>query len=174
MISSVRSPARKRCTGSAAIPTSRNTLMKKFLLLILLAGLPLYAQTDRATITGAVIDPSGRRISGADVDVTSASTGLTRHAQTNEAGLYTVTSLNTGTYTVKIQAPGFSAYKTEAISLDVGQTRTLDAKLTMRGTTEQVTVTDSGLSKSSAEIGGVVHGNQARDLSLNGRSFVGL
>jgi hypothetical protein len=80
----------------------------------------------------------------------------------------------TGTYVVAIHAPSFSTFTTDALALDVGQTRTLDVKLTMEGATEQVTVTDSGLSKSSAEIGGVVHGNHARDLYLNGRSYVGL
>ncbi len=30
------------------------------------------------------------------------------------------------------------------------------------------------MSKSSGEIGGVVHGTQATDLPINGRSFVGL
>jgi hypothetical protein len=148
--------------------------VKKLLLLLLLYAMPVFAQTDRATITGSVVDPSGRKVAGATIDVTSTATDLVRHTETNSAGVYTVTSLNTGTYTVAIGAPGFNAVKTETLTLDVGQTRTLDVKLVVQGATEQVTVTDSDLSKSSAEIGGVVHGNQARDLSLNGRSFVGL
>jgi hypothetical protein len=39
--------------------------MRKLLLLFLLSTLPLMAQTDRATITGTVTDPSGRRDAGA-------------------------------------------------------------------------------------------------------------
>jgi hypothetical protein len=134
----------------------------------------MVAQTDRATITGTVVDPAGRRVVGARIDVTSGSTGLVRHTLTNEAGIYTFTSLNTGVYGVSIQAAGFAMYRDDAITLDVGQTLTLDAELALPGTTEQVEVIGAGLAKSSAEIGGVVYGNQARDLSLNGRSFVGL
>ena len=148
--------------------------MKKLLFLFLLSVLPLMAQTDRATMTGTVTDPSGRRVVGANLIVTSDSTGLARPTKTNEAGVYTLSSLITGTYTVSIQAEGFAPFVVEDVTLDVGQTRTLDAKLSVAGAVTQVEVSDSGLSKSSAEIGGVVHGKQAQDLSLNGRSFVGL
>ncbi|QHN02596.1 TonB-dependent receptor [Granulicella sp. WH15] len=148
--------------------------MKKLFLLFLLSVLPALAQTDRASLTGSVTDPSGRRVVGAHLVITSENTDTQRLTDTNQAGAYTVSSLATGAYTVAINAPGFSPYVLEGVTLDVGQTRTLDAKLAIEGTSTQVEVLDSGLSKSSAEIGGVVHGKQAQDLSLNGRSFVGL
>jgi hypothetical protein len=149
--------------------------MKKLFILFLLSVVPLMAQTDRATMTGTVLDPSGRRVAGADLVIVSDATGLKRLAKTNAAGVYTVTSLVTGTYKVSVEAPGFADFIVEGLTLDVGQTRTLDANLVVAGATTQVEVTpDSGLSKSSAEIGGVVHGKQAQDLPLNGRSFVGL
>ncbi len=148
--------------------------MKKSLLLFLLSALPLMAQTDRATITGTVTDPSGRRVVGASFVITSNSTGLDRETKTNEAGIFTLTSLNTGNYTVKIEAAGFAAYHLDDLTLNVGQTRTVDAKLSVETSSTQVDVVDSDVSGSSAEIGGVVEGKQAQDLSLNGRSFVGL
>jgi Carboxypeptidase regulatory-like domain len=148
--------------------------MKKLFILFLLSVMPLMAQTDRATVTGTVTDPSGRRVVGANLVITSDITGLERLTKTNEAGVYTVSSLDTGSYNVTIDAQGFSPFRVKGLTLDVGQTRTLDARLDVAGEVTQVEVNDSGLSKSSAEIGGVVHGKQAQDLSLNGRSFVGL
>jgi hypothetical protein len=148
--------------------------MKKLLLLFLLSVLPLMAQTDRATIRGAVTDPSGRRVVGALFIITSNNTGISREAKTNEAGVFALTSLNTGSYKVSISAAGFSIYRIEDLTLDVGQTKTLDAQLSIEGGTTRVEVTVSDMSRSSAEIGGVVHGKQAQDLSLNGRSYVGL
>jgi hypothetical protein len=148
--------------------------MKKFLLLFLLSALPLMAQTDRATITGTVTDPSGRRVVGALFVITSNNTGVARETKTNDAGIFTLASLNTGSYNVRIEAAGFSAYHLDELTLDVGQTKNLDAKLSVEGGSTQVDVADSDMSKSSAEIGGVVNGKQAQDLSLNGRSFVGL
>ena len=116
--------------------------MKKSLLLFLLSALPLMAQTDRATITGTVTDPSGRRVVGASFVITSNSTGLDRETKTNEAGIFTLTSLNTGNYTVKIEAAGFAAYHLDDLTLNVGQTRTVDAKLSVETSSTQVDVVD--------------------------------
>src|ERR1700753_172284 len=148
--------------------------MKKLLVFFLLSVLPLMAQTDRATVTGTVTDASGSRVVGAHLVITSDTTGLNRLTKTNEAGVYTVSSLDTGSYTVSIEAQGFAPFVVNKLTLDVGQTRTVDAKLSVAGATTEIEVTDSSLSKSSAEIGGVVHGKQAHDIPLNGRSFVGL
>jgi len=145
------------------------------LLLLLLPVLRLSAQTDRATLTGAITDASGARVAGAKIVLTSANTETRREAVTNKAGLYTLTSLSTGIYTVEVEAGGFAKYQVDDLTLDVGQTRTLDMKLAVAGESTQIDVSpDSGLSKSSAEIGGVVHGKQATDVPLNGRNYIGL
>jgi hypothetical protein len=148
--------------------------MKKLLLLFLFTVLPLMAQTDRGTIAGVVTDPSGERVVGAKVVIKSNATDLERVVKTNGSGLYTVTSLSTGAYQIKIEAPGFSELLFNHVTLDVGQTRTMDAALSVSGGSTRIEVTDAGLSRSSVEIGGVVHGQQAQDLPLNGRSYVGL
>lgn len=148
--------------------------MKKLFLFFLLGVSPLIAQTDRGAITGVVTDSTGGRVVGAKVAIRSNSTDLERVTKTNGSGIYTMTSLSTGTYQIKIEAPGFSELLLKEVSLDVGQTRSMDATLSVAGGRTQVEVTDAGLSKSSVEIGGVVHGRQAQDLPLNGRSYVGL
>jgi hypothetical protein len=148
--------------------------MKRLFLFLLLTVLPMFGQTDRGTITGTVTDPSGRRVVGAQVVIKSSSTGLERLGKTNDAGVYTVTSLSTGDYQVAIKADGFTAFQFDDVTLDVGQIRTMDAALSVAGGSVDVEVADAGLSKSSVEIGGVVHGKQAQDLPLNGRSYVGL
>jgi Carboxypeptidase regulatory-like domain len=146
------------------------------LLFFLFSAMTLVAQTDRGTITGTVTDSSRRRVEGAKVVVKSNTTGVETLSKTDDAGIYAVTSLSTGNYQVTIQGSGFETFRFDNVSLDVGQIRTLDAKLSVAGTTTQIEVhdPDSGLAKSSVEIGGVVHGSQAQDLSLNGRSFVNL
>jgi hypothetical protein len=150
--------------------------MKKFaLFLLLLSTISLLAQTDRGTLTGTVTDPSGRRIVNAELVIKSLATGVERSTKTDGAGIYVVTSLVTGNYQVTVEAPGFSQAIFDTVSLDVGQIRTLDAKLSVSGGVARVDVQpDAGLSKSSAEIGCVINGKQATDLPINGRSFVGL
>ena len=151
-------------------------MMKKMLwLLLLFSTLPLVAQTDRAMLTGTVTDSSGRRVAGVKLAIRSAATGVIVETKTDGAGVYTVTSLSTGDYDITIDAPGFTQERFDGVSLDVGQIRTLDVKLTVAGGVTRVEVQpDAGLSRSSVEIGGVIHGQQAQDLPLNGRSYVGL
>jgi Carboxypeptidase regulatory-like domain len=145
------------------------------LLLLLFSTVSVVAQTDRGTITGTVTDPSGRRIAGARVVIRSLSTNVERPTKTDGAGVYVMTSLATGNYQVTVEAPGFSQSIFDTVSLDVGQIRTLDARLSVSGGVTRVNVEpDAGLSKSSGEIGGVIDGKQATDLPINGRSFVGL
>jgi hypothetical protein len=150
--------------------------MKRLLLLLLLSSTAsLMAQTDRGTLTGTVIDPSGKRIVDAKLVIKSAATGLERPTTTNGAGVYTVTSLATGSYQVTVNAQGFAELRFDDVSLDVGQIRTLDAKLSVAGPVSVLDVQpDSGLSKSSGDISGVIHGAQATELPIDGRSFTGL
>src|ERR1700761_3119276 len=154
----------------------KGVAMKKlWALSIVFFAINLMAQTDQGTITGIVRDQSGRVIVGAHLAVRSLSTNVEHKAVTDRAGVYVVTSLATGIYQVTVQSEGFASEQFNDVNLDVGQTRTLDAKLSVAGGVTQVEVQpDAGLSKSSAEIGGVFNYTQAADLPVNGRSFIGL
>ncbi|ADV83029.1 TonB-dependent receptor [Terriglobus saanensis] len=150
--------------------------MKKLLLLLLLASMPLFGQTDRATITGTVTDTTGGRVPSVEITLVSKATGISRLAKTNSEGVFTISSLAVGTYKATFRADNFATQEVEEIRLDVGQTYTLPVKL---GVTKVETAIDvsagvTGLDQSSAEIGGVVHGSQAQDLPLNGRNYVSL
>ncbi len=152
--------------------------MKKLaiFLLPLLCVFSAFGQTDRGTLTGTVTDGAGARIAGADVEVHSLATAQDRISKTNHEGVFTIASLPVGTYVARFSANGFAKRELENLTFDAGQTRTVAIQLALESVTSQVEVTaaDSGLSTSSAEIGGVVHGSQAQDLPLNGRNYVSL
>ena len=150
--------------------------MKKLCLFLACMTMPLMAQTDRATVTGVVTDPSGARIAAVDITITSKTTGIARHTKSNGEGLFTLSSFPTGTYKATFQAASFAVQEVEDIHLDVGQIYSLPVKMGVSSLQTQVEVNaaDSELDQSSAEIGGVVHGAQAQDLPLNGRNYVSL
>ena len=148
--------------------------MKKRLALLALpcALSSAFAQNDRGSLTGTVTDLAGARISDASVVAHNTATGADSLTRSNEAGIFTITALPVGNYTLRFAAPGFAAQEIQAASLDAGQIRKLAIQLSIEAVASQVEVTaaDSGLATSSAEIGGVVHGSQAQDLPLNGRN----
>jgi Carboxypeptidase regulatory-like domain/TonB dependent receptor len=141
-------------------------------MLLLAAALPVGAQTDRGTITGTITDASGAPLPKAKVQAAAISTGLIREAVTTEAGVYTLAALPIGSYTVTITAPGFEKLETATFELQVGQTKTLDAKLGISGVQTHVDVSDDApLAETSAVVGGVIAGSQIQNLPVNGRNF---
>src|SRR5215472_8161761 len=108
-----------------------------------LVALPSRAQMDRAVLTGVVTDPSKGVIAGAKVIAHSAATGIEYPATTNSAGVYTLTGLAVGAYTASVSASGFETLQVKSITLEVGETRTLNPTLAVGSVSSNVTVVDA-------------------------------
>lgn len=142
----------------------------------LLSAQGALAQSDEAALTGSVQDASGAKIVGALVSAVNAGTNTTRTTQTTGAGSFYMGNLPIGVYNVSISAPDFSSEQLLNIELSVGQERTADVRLNVGKVSQDVLVEDTApaLSKSSAEISGVIENQQIKDLPLNGRNLAGL
>ncbi len=62
----------------------------------------------KATLSGGVTDPSGASIPNASVAVTNSLTQAVHRTTTDPTGRYRVDELAPGTYTLEVQAPGFT------------------------------------------------------------------
>ena len=80
------------------------------LLVVASLALPSLASAQTADIVGRVTDNSGGVLPGATVTVENIGTRDVRTAVTSDTGDYVFTLLPIGTYTVKIELQGFSAY----------------------------------------------------------------
>src|SRR5215831_11216880 len=103
-------------------------MLQRFAALTFLLGLCSFsfAQTDRAVVTGTILDSTGSPIANAAVTVESKTTGLRRSAVTSSAGSYTIGALPIGVYTASVSASGFQKQSIEGFELQVGQTRSFD------------------------------------------------
>ncbi|MBL8179696.1 MAG: carboxypeptidase regulatory-like domain-containing protein, partial [Bryobacterales bacterium] len=139
-------------------------------------GSTLYAQVDRATLSGAVSDATGAKISAASIAVESAATGFQRTALSAGDGTYRIPGLPVGAYTVTIAKEGFRSAKYDGVVLAVGQSRTLDAELTVGqiSTAIEVAATATPLEQTNAEIGAVIAEQQIKNIPLNGRHWASL
>ena len=122
------------------------------------------------------MDSSGAAVANADVEAVSLQTNSQRKVATSSAGVYSLSALGIGTYRVSVKASGFETYIWQNVELQVGQNRTLDAKLALASVGTQVNVEDiiPPLDETSATVGGVVSGTQIRELPVNGRSWATL
>ena len=124
------------------------------------------AQADLGTINGTVSDASGAMVAKAAVTVTNLATGAVRTSVTNSKGEYTVAQLNPATYTVTITAAGF-ATATSAVSVTVGSSNSVDARLAVAGgKTEVIVAADdfAGVQLDKAEVSAVIETSQILSL----------
>ena len=80
------------------------------LLLTLLLGLAAVAHAQVSTvgtISGTVRDPQGAAVPNTEVTATEETTGVTRTVRTKDEGVYIITGLPVGRYTVTTAPAGF-------------------------------------------------------------------
>ena len=150
--------------------------LRKLLSLAILFTSLSFAQVDRATLSGTITDPSDAQIAAATVAVESAATGLRRETITSATGAYQLPALPPGTYTISISKAGFNTARFDRVTLTVGQSRTLDAQLSLGAvaTTVEVSAETTPLDQKSAEIGTVIGEQQIKNIPLNGRHWAAL
>ena len=99
-----------RGSGGEVRDMSRDTSFqkaRKALLALVLAALPLAAQTGLGVVRGTVLDASKGVIPNAKVTLTNTATGVAKESQTNAAGIYYFGAVPIGPYTVGVEAQGF-------------------------------------------------------------------
>ncbi len=156
--------------------------IKTFVLVFLFAfahfllGTITVAQTDRATLEGAVTDSSGGAISGADVKIVEVATGISQERKANSSGYYRFPGLAVGEYTVTVSNPSFKTKVLNRVILLVGETHTLDASLDVGPIEDKVEITaDAGpAERSTAAAATVITTEQIDNLPVNGRDWSAL
>ena len=142
---------------------------------IVIACASLCAQSNFATLSGRIQDPSQAPVSGAHISVTARATGAVRQAVTNSEGLFELPNLLPGGYSVRVSAAGFAEH-TRDVLLEVGQNMALDLALALGEKRESVEVVESAetLRTQDASLGEVVEPQSIENLPLNGRMLLDL
>jgi hypothetical protein len=113
------------------------------ILIALVCLAPLVAQTpDTATINGKVIDASRAAVSGVQITVKNAQTGLERTAQSDASGAFSLAGLPVaGRYSITASKQGFADAQVNNVALQGGTTADLTLQLNVANGAAQVTVT---------------------------------
>jgi hypothetical protein len=152
---------------------SRVRRRHRFLLTALLTTHAIvYGQANYGTIVGTVTDPSQRTIQKAQVELTGNDQGQQYRTQTNESGNYVITQLPPGSYSIRIQAPGFQTFVRTNIPVRADQTTRVDEQLHLGQTTQQIVVGDTPpeLMTDRAEVSVTLGSKQIHDLPLASRN----
>ena len=108
--------------------------------LFFLAITGLFAQEYRGSLSGRVVDPGGGVVPGALVTVMNTATNVRLTTETNAQGNYTISLLQPGSYSLRVERAGFKAFERSPIEVRINQVVQVDAELAIGSTTETVNV----------------------------------
>jgi len=139
-----------------------------FFLLVLWASL-VFAQSDRGTITGSILDPGGALIPDAIILVVNQGTGIKLETKSTGTGNFAAPYLSAGLYDVSVEAQGFKRYTQKGVRVQVAQTTSLEVQLQIGATTDSISVSGDAplLQTESAAQSTTVSREQLNQLPLN-------
>src|SRR6476469_4145266 len=131
------------------------------------------AQTTFATITGTVVDSSGAVVPHVNVTATNVQTNIKSEAVSNDAGVYTISQLKEGTYTLRADAAGFKEFVAQNVTLVARDVRRVDVELQVGavGSTVEVTAGATLIETETARIGDTKGALELKTLPLNTRGM---
>lgn len=142
-----------------------------FLLFIFGAGLTTSGQSTLGSIAGSVHDPQGALVPNATLTLHREQSNTERTVTTGADGEYNALNLEPGTYTLRVQSPGFAPASATGLNLDVRQQLQYDVQLSIAGQ-ESVTVNASEagtINTDNASISAALTPQQVLDLPANFR-----
>jgi outer membrane receptor protein involved in Fe transport len=139
--------------------------------LLLVFSVSVFGQATTGNIRGTVTDPNGQAISGATVTAKNQGTGVESVATTSDSGLYGISNLIPGLYTVTAESTGFSKKAVKDVNVTIGTNIDLPIQLAVGTPTETVTVTSSGeeiISRDQSQVSTTIDSRRVQDLPSNG------
>jgi hypothetical protein len=130
---------------------------------------PALGQTaGEGAITGTVKDSTGAVVPNATVTAKNVATGVSTSRVSSSAGVYQISPLIVGTYSVTVSVPGFKTFEQQNVVLNENQILGLNPVLDIGSQSTTVTVTEAPpqLDTANAVLGGTISSKEFMDLPL--------
>ncbi len=156
--------------------TRLHLLQMLFIASVFTTGALCHAQSAGSNLSGQVLDPSGAIIPSATLVIRNTADGVVHTIKSNDKGLYSISDLPPGIYTVSVTAAGFSSQIEKSLELTVGGSRQLDVKLAIGDVSQTVEVTAAAadVEADTSVVSATVGQKRIVDLPLNGRDWTQL
>ena len=133
------------------------------------------AQTDNASISGRVTDPSGATVPGTVVELQSADRGTVTKTTSNESGIYVFPAVRPGTYHVTLRKAGFQQVDFVGLTVNTQDHIEQNFSLKVGAVSEAVTVEANAIAvETSSAVSTTVDNAFVQSIPLNGRTFQSL
>ena len=153
------------------------SFVKRVLLLLclVLAGLPRGAYAQEAVLSGTITDTTGGVLPGVTVVAVHEATGNRFEAVTDGNGIFRIPA-RIGTYRITAELPGFNTVARTGVTVQVGQTATVNMQMAVSTLQETVTVTGEAplIDTTTSTLGGNIDQLQMQELPIQGRDWTSL
>lgn len=122
----------------------------------------------QGAISGSITDPSGALVPNAGVTALNVATGVETKRTASSDGLYSISPLLPGTYTLTVSSPGFSTFKQENLVVDALSNLGMNVTLKTGSQDETITVSSAppALDTTSSTLGGVIENSLYTELPV--------
>ena len=137
----------------------------------------LFAQVERGTIAGTVLDSTGGSMVGVEIGVSNLATGIEFRTATNDAGQFVAPNLIPGEYRVVATSSGFKTVDRTGLIVRANQRLAVDLALEVGDVTETIEVTGTLtalLTKESSTVSTVLETQQVTELPTVDRTMFNL
>ena len=147
-------------------------LLLAILLCLALAATVVNAQVLSGTLTGSVVDSTDAVVPNAKVTVKDLGTGKEYNETTDSVGVFTITELPNGYFSVTVEHPGFAKTVIAQVQVFVSQTSKVNIKLEVAKTGTEVVVQaeQAAVQTESVELKNSIERKQIMDLPLPTRN----
>ena len=170
-------PARKNGTGAGQEAHRTSSAQRpgcaRLALLLALSSFCACSQTQLATVSGTITDPSGAVVPGVSVTIVNEGVGLKRSALTDTAGEYRLVGLPTGDYSLRIEKTGFQSQVREGVELTSAAEVRINSQLVIGDLSQQTTVSANvaGIDNTTSTVIGLLREQSLTELPLDNRDL---
>jgi len=129
-----------------------------------------------ADLRGSVLDQTGAPVANAKVDLTQSGTSIRISTLSSKSGNYSFTNLTPGVYQIDVTAGGFAHLSRAGVHAIVGQTVSVDLRLSVGGGEQTIRVVADAplLQSATSNVQTNIPGSSVIAMPLNTRNFVQL
>ena len=120
-----------------------------------------FSQDYRGRVQGTIYDPAQAAVAGAKVTLKNTGTGVENITQTSDVGHYLFDLVLPGSYSVTVEATGFSRFVQENVNVLTRGDVTVNGQLAVGGLTQTVNITEA--------VGGVEFNTSTMTTTVQGK-----
>jgi hypothetical protein len=143
---------------------------------VLILSLWPWAAQAQSQLSGTVTDNSRAILVGAVVTLRNVNTGIALKAATNGSGIYSLPSVQTGSYELTCELPGFKKFEEGGLVMETGASRLVDIQLELGQLSESVRVAGTAplLDAQTSSVGQLVERATVANMPLSTRRATSL